>query len=125
MSTQAQPQRHPFLDDLAEDVVLTSSVLRGQVAGRDAVLKVVKSGASQYAKQTPTFLGHIDDRSYFEYLVTLRDGLQGSGLVSIRRNAAREVVGLEIAFSPLDVVLSIAAGAREQLAGELDAGLFL
>ena len=120
-----QPQRHPFLDDLADDVVLVSSVLRRPVAGRDDVLKVVKSGASQYAQQTPTFLGDIGDRSYFEYALTLRDGLEGSGLVSIRRDAQRKVVGLEIAFSPLAVVLSMAAGARDQLAGEFDAGLFL
>jgi len=120
-----QTQRHPFLDDLADDVVLTSSVLRRQVQGRDAVLKVVKAGASQYAKQTPTFLGDVGERTYFEYAVTLHDGLQGSGLVSIRRDAQRKVISLEIAFSPLDVVLSVAAGAREQLAGEFDAGLFL
>jgi len=120
-----QPQRHPFLDDLADDVVLISSVLRRQVAGRDAVLKVVKSGASQYAKQSPTFLGDVGDRTYFEYDVTLRDGLEGTGLVSIRRDARRKVTGLEIAFSPLAVVLSIAAGARDQLAAELGDDLFL
>lgn len=120
-----EPQRHPFLDDLADDVVLVSSVLRRQVAGRDAVLKIVKSGASQYAKQTPVFLGDVGDRTYFEYAVTLRDGLEGTGLVSIRRNAGRAVIGLEIAFSPLAVVLSIAAGARDQLAAELGHDLFL
>jgi len=123
MTTQAQ--RHPFLDDLADDVVLTSSVLRRQVAGRDTVLKVVKSGASQYAKQAPTFLGDVGDRTYFEYAVTLHDGLEGSGLVSIRRDAQRKVIGLEIAFSPLAVVLSVAAGARDQLAAELGHDLFL
>jgi hypothetical protein len=120
-----QAQRHPFLDDLADDVVLSSSVLRRQISGRDAVLKVVRSGASQYAKQAPTFLGDVGDRSYFEYALTLHDGAEGTGLVSIRRNAERKVIGLEIAFSPLGVVLSIAAGARNQLAGEFDADLFL
>lgn len=120
-----QPQRHPFIDDLAEDVVLTSSVLRHQVAGRANVLKVVKAGATQYAKQTPTFLGDVGDRSYFEYVVTLNDGLEGSGLVAIRRNAQRQVISLEIAFSPLAVVLSVAAGARDQLAADLGASLFL
>jgi hypothetical protein len=120
-----QSQRHPFFDDLADDVVLVSSVLRRQVTGRDAVLKVVKAGARQYATQTPTFLGDVGDRTYFEYAVTLHDGLAGSGLVSIRRGPDRKVVGLEIAFSPLDVVLAVAAGARDQLAAEFDPGLFL
>lgn len=118
-------QRHPFLDDLTDDVVLVSSVLRRQVTGRDAVLKVVKAGAAQYAKQTPVFLGDLGDRTYFEYAVTLHDGLEGSGLVSIRRNAERKVIGLEIAFSPLAVVVSVAAGARDQLAGEFGADFFL
>jgi hypothetical protein len=123
MTTQAQ--RHPFLDDLADDVVLTTSILRSQVRGRDAVLKVVRSGASQYARQTPTFLGDVGDRTYFEYALTLHDGAEGAGLVAIRRNAERKVIGLEIAFSPLGVLLSMAAGARVKLAGEFDAGLFL
>lgn len=125
MSNPSQAQRHPFLDDLADDVVLRSSVLRRQVTGRDAVLRIVKSGAAQYARQTPVFLGDVGDRTYFEYAVTLHDGLEGTGLVSIQRNAERKVIGLEIAFSPLAVVLSVAAGARDQLADALGPDLFL
>jgi hypothetical protein len=118
-------QRHPFLDDLADEVVLDSSVLRRQVRGRDAVLAVVRAGAHQYASQTPVFLGDSADRTYFEYAVTLRDGLEGTGLVAIRRGADRKVTGLEIAFSPLDVVLSIAAGVRDHLGAGFDRTLFL
>jgi hypothetical protein len=118
-------QRHPFLDDLDADVELVSSVLRQPVRGRDAVLQIVKAGARQYATQTPTALDSVGEHSYFAYDVTLHDGQHGAGLVAIRRNAGARVVALHIAFSPLDVVLSVAAGVRADLAGTFDAGLFL
>ncbi|WP_431258525.1 hypothetical protein ACQ86G_29195 [Roseateles chitinivorans] len=120
-----EAKRHPFLDDLAEDVILTSSILRGSVKGRRDVLKVVKAGAAQYAQQTPIVLGDVGDRSYFEYAVTLKDGTSGTGLVSIRRDGRRQVTSLEICFSPLQVVLSMAQGTRDLLADEFDVGLFV
>lgn len=120
-----QAKRHPFIDDLGADVVLVSSVLRQPVRGRDLVLKVVKAGASQYATQKPRFLGSIGERTYFEYDVDLVGGGEAAGLVSILRNAAGEVTDLHIAFSPLGAVLAIAASAKDQLAGELGADLFL
>jgi hypothetical protein len=48
-------QRHPFLEDLAENVTLISSILREPVTGRALVLKVVKSTASLYLDQRPHF----------------------------------------------------------------------
>ncbi|AJK50648.1 hypothetical protein [Burkholderia plantarii] len=117
--------RHPFLDDLADDVVLESSVLRQAVRGRDVVLRIVKAGAAQYATQRPRFLGHVGERSYFEYDVRLQDGKPAAGLVSIVRNADARVTTLHIAFSPLDAVLSLAAGLRDRLAPELDERWFL
>lgn len=121
-----EPQkRHPFLDDLADDVVLSSSILRRAVRGRDQALKVVRAAAGQYLSQTPRFLGTVGTRSYFEYDVTLAGGLAAAGLVSIVRNADHEVTELLVAFSPLGSVLSLAAGVREQLAADLGADVFL
>lgn len=117
--------RHPFLDDLREEVVLVSSILRQPVHGRDAVLKVVKAGASQYTSQTPRFLGHLGARSYFEYDVDLVGGGEAAGLVAIHRDDAGKVTDLHIAFSPLGSVLTIAAKVRDQLAAELGPDLFL
>lgn len=117
--------RHPFLEDLGEDVTLVSSILRRPVRGRDMVLKVVKAGASQYTSQTPRFLGHLGPRSYFEYEVDLVGGGKASGLVAIRRDDAGKVSNLHIAFSPLGSVLAIAAKVRDQLAAELGSDLFL
>jgi hypothetical protein len=118
-------QRHPFLNDLAEHVVLISSVLRRPVAGRERVLRVVKAGASMYATQTPKFLGTVGSRTYFEYDITLADGLTAAGMVSILRDNEGQVVELNIAFSPLGSVLAISSGVRDRLSGDLDAAFFL
>jgi hypothetical protein len=101
------PQRHPFLDDLADDVTLVSTILAEPVTGRDEVVRIVKAGASLYRRQTPIFLGDVDGRGFFEYEVELTDGKLASGLVSMVRNDAGQVTRLHIAFSPLASVLSI------------------
>ncbi len=117
--------RHPFLDDLGDDVALTSSVLRQPARGRDTVLKIVKAGASQYTSQTPRFLGHLGARSYFEYDVDLVGGGKAVGLVAIHRDDAGKVTDLHIAFSPLGSVLALAAGVRDTLVADLGPDLFL
>ncbi|WP_343614433.1 hypothetical protein [Novosphingobium sp.] len=118
-------QRHPFLDDLNEDVTLVSSVLRGELTGRDQVLKVVKAAGGLYRSQTPTFLGHADDRMFFQYEADLGNGLTASGMVSIIRDDNGGVSRLHIAFSPLGAVLSIAEGLKATVSDDLDADLFL
>jgi hypothetical protein len=101
------PQRHPFLDDLAEDVILVSTILTEPVAGRDEVVRIVKAGASLYRRQTPVFLGDVDGRGFFEYEVELTDGRLANGLVAMVRNDVGQVMRLHITFSPLASVLSI------------------
>jgi hypothetical protein len=121
----ADPHRHPFLDDLAEHVLLTSSVLRGPVSGRERVTRLVKAGGSLYRRQVPSFLGTVGDQGLFEYDIELDDGVPASGLATFRRNAAGAVTHLHVAFSPLGAVLTIAGALRDQLSEELGADLFL
>lgn len=118
--TNAEQKRHPFLDDLDENVVLVSSILRSPVRGRDAVIKVVKAGAAQYLNQTPRFLDTLGDRSYFEYDAELKGGMIASGMVSMVRDAHGRVTQLHIAFSPLDAVQVMAQGVRERLGSEFE-----
>jgi hypothetical protein len=117
--------RHPFLDDLAEDVTLVSSILREPVHGRALVTAIVKAGGSQYRDQVPQFLGHIDDRTFFEYTVTLHSGVAATGLVSIQRDGTKAVTGLNITFSPLGAVLEMSAGVAQTLDGQFAPSLFL
>ena len=114
-----ETKRHPFLDDLAENVILNSSILRQPAAGRVLVLKVVKAASSLYLNQTPNFLGSVEGRTFFEYEVDLASGKKAAGLVSIRRNDAGEVTELNVTFSPLGSVLSLAAGIKDILSPEL------
>lgn len=123
MSSTAK--RHPFLDDLSDDVVLVSSILRKPVVGRPLVLKVVKAAAQLYIAQTPRFLGSVDNRIFFEYEVRLADGVQASGFVSATKNETGEVVELNITFSPLGGVLALAAGLRQSLSEVLGPENFL
>ncbi|MCQ8242240.1 hypothetical protein [Rhizosaccharibacter radicis] len=117
--------RHPFIEDLAEEVVLTSSVLRRTVSGREKVLRIVTTGGSLYRSNTPRFLGHVEDRGLLEYDVELDGGVHASGLVSFRRDENGKVTHLHIAFSPLDAVLTFSTSLRERLADELGTELFL
>jgi hypothetical protein len=121
----AQPERHPFLDDLAETVIMSSTILRQQVEGRELVLKIMKAAGSLYVRQTPQFLGTIEKRTFFEYQGDLADGGSADGLVSIRRNDLGEVIHLNIMFSPLGSALSLAEGIKATLLDELGPHLFL
>lgn len=122
---QDKAKRHPFLDDLHEDVILVTSVLNRPVRGKTEVLKVVKAGAQQYASQSARFLDHVGQRSFFEYDATLTDGQAARGLVSIERNASGKVTELHIAFSPLAAVYSLADSVRQILRDEIDPGFFV
>lgn len=104
---------------------MISSVLRQPVTGRALVLTVVKAGASLYLSQTPKFLGNIEGRTFFEFDVELAAGEKATGLVSIGRNKTGEVTDLNITFSPLASVLSLAGGVKEILSNDFGAALFI
>lgn len=116
---------HPFLDDLADDVTLISSILRAPVTGREQVQTVVHAGGTQYADQTPTFLGTLEGRTFFEYTAKLHSGLIATGLVGMRRNGDNKITELNITFSPLGAVLEMAAGVKAALSGQVASTLFI
>ena len=73
--TGSNGEKHPFLDDLADDAELTGTVLRRPVSGPDNIKRLVGAVGTLYASQTPTFYGAIDQRHYLQYKATLRAGL--------------------------------------------------
>lgn len=108
--------RHPFLDDLAEDVQLVTNALAAPVHGRDAVLAAVKAGATLYLSQTPTFLKRVDDtRSLFQYDAELEGGRTADCVVVIHWNARNQVSKLHIGFAPMDAALSFSTRLAERL----------
>ncbi len=126
MTDQMHPGRHPFLEDLAADVVLTTNVLKRPVTGRDKVLRIVKAGSAIYASQKATYLKRFDDqRSLFEYDADLVGGRVVHGIVVIDWHDDGTVSHLNIGFSPLSGALSFAVKLGEQLHGDFEEGLFL
>ncbi len=126
MTDQMKPGRHPFLEDLAADVVLITNVLKRPVTGRDKVLRIVKAGGAIYSSQKPTYLKKFDDkRSLFEYDADLVGGRTVHGVVVIDWNDDGTVSHLNIGFSPLTGALSFAVKLGEQLEGDFEEGLFL
>lgn len=71
MST-SNGEKHPFLDDLADDAELRGTVMRRPVSGRDNIKRLVEVVGTLYASQTPTFYGAIGQRHFLQYQATLR-----------------------------------------------------
>jgi hypothetical protein len=120
-----QGQRHPFLDDLAVDAELTSSVLRGSVIGRDQIRRAVDAVGTFYASQTPTFLQTVGSRLFLEYEAVLTNGERLNAIVVVDHNPDGSVPRVSVRMSPLGSVLSLAASLRGALFQQLPESLFL
>lgn len=123
--SNAQDQRHPFLDDLTVDAGLTSSVLRGPVVGRDDIRLAVDTVGTFYASQTPVFLQTVGSRLFLEYEAVLMSGEHLSAVVVVDHNPDGSVPRVSVRMSPLGSVLSLASSLRDTLSTRLPASLFL
>lgn len=118
MSETTDVPRHPFLDDLADDVTLISNVLQGEVKGKNAVLATIKTGAQIYANQTTTYLNRLSDgRTLIEYDAELVGGRQVHAVVVIDWNKDNKATKLNIGFAPLGGALAFSTRLGELLAG--------
>ncbi len=118
MNETSHAPRHPFLDDLADDVTLISNVLLDEVKGRNAVLKTIKTGAEIYATQTTTYLNRLSDgRTLIEYDAELVGGRQAHAVVVIDWNKDNKATKLNIGFAPLGSALAFSTRLGELLAG--------
>lgn len=123
MSTDKQ-EKHPFLDDLADDAELRGTVLRHPITGRDRIKRLVEAVGTLYASQTPTFYGAIGPRHFLQYQATLRNGLELEAVGVVERNDAGVVHRVAMTFAPLDAALSLSAGLGRILEQELGRDLF-
>lgn len=120
-----QGERHPFLDDLAADAELTSSVLRGAVTGRDKIKLAVNTVGTFYTSQNPIFMESAGSRLFLEYEAVLTSGEKLNATVVVDRNQDGSVPRVSVRMSPLGAVLSLAKGLREALSDQLSEDLFL
>lgn len=123
MSTDKQ-EKHPFLDDLADDAELRGTVLRRPISGRDRIKRLVEAVGTLYASQTPTFYGAIGQRHFLQYQATLRGGLGLEAVGVIERGDAGIVHRVAMTVAPLDAALSLSAGLSRILGQELGHDLF-
>lgn len=118
-------ERHPFLDDLTSDAVITSTLMRGPVSGRENVKRLVNAVGSFYVSQTPFFYGHCGNRSLLQYEAELGNGKRIQGVAVIERNADGSVPHVSVTFSPIDSALSLAARLGALLEQDLGKDIFL
>ena len=118
-------ERHPFLDDLANDAELISSVLRGPVVGRDEIRRVVDAVGTFYAKQTPTFMEIVGSRTLLEYEAILTSGERLNAAVIIDRDPGGFIPRVSVRMAPVDAVVSLAGHLKSALSGQLPEQLFL
>ena len=118
-------ERHPFLDDLANDAELISSVLRGPVVGRDEIRRVVDAVGTFYAKQTPTFMEIVGSRTLLEYEAILTSGERLNAAVIINRDPDGSIPRVSVRMAPVDTVVSVAGHLKSALSGQLPEQLFL
>lgn len=118
-------ERHPFLDDLADDAELISSVLRGAVIGRDKIRRVVDSVGTFYVEQTPTFLDVLGSRTLLEYEALLTSGERLNAAVIIDRDPDGSVPRVSVCMAPVDAVVALATHLKTALAGQFPDQLFL
>lgn len=117
--------RHPFLDDLTADAVLSSTIMRRSVSGRENIKKLVAAVGSVYETQTPLYFGSLGNRSLLQYEAVLDNGKAIRGVAVVERNEAGGVEHVSVTFSPLDSALSLSARVGSLLERELGEGLFL
>ncbi len=109
MSSNSQ-EKHPFLDDLADDAELSGTVMRRSMSGRDRIKRLVQAVGTLYASQTPTFYGAIGLRHFLQYQAVLRNGLKLEAIGVIERDETGVVHRVTMTFAPLDAALSLSAG---------------
>lgn len=110
MSENKSAGRHPFLEDLADDVVMTTNVMNEKLIGKSNVLRAVGAASKIYLKQTPTYSNKLSDgRTLLEYDAEIVGGHLLHGTLVIDWNTNGTVSHLNLGFSPLDGALSFAS----------------
>ncbi|UCJ18755.1 hypothetical protein K5Q02_10470 [Pseudomonas sp. MM211] len=126
MSVQSAPALSPsWLNQLAPDAILISSVLNRSLQGRDAIIKVVQAAGGLYESHSVVFRGAFGDRQLLEYDAQAFGGIDLHGVLTLSMNRAGEIFEVGIHHGPVDAVNKLSAALKERLATELGAEYFL
>ena len=117
--------RHPFLDDLTEDAVLTSTLLRRRVLGRENIKIVIAAVGRLYKTQTPKFFGTFENRNLLQYEAVLVDGHAIRGVAVIEHDPDGSVPRVSVTFEPIDSAMHLSGRLAEILQHDIGEGFFL
>jgi hypothetical protein len=117
MMTDTQQNDGPaFLADLADDAVMTGTILAKPLRGKDVIRQVIRSIASCFVSQSMS--GHAVDGSIetIEYGAELELGGSIHGSVTVTRRADGKVVAIDGRHSPQVAAAALAMVLRTKLA---------
>jgi hypothetical protein len=100
-SNQAGPA---FLAELAENVVMSASIVQDVVKGPEAVRDVILATGSLYASKTAGVAGAIGNKTVVQYDATLPSGESLNAIVVLTRGSNNLVEEINIGYSPMSSV---------------------
>jgi hypothetical protein len=126
MSAPSTPLLSPaWLNQLAPDALMISSVLDRTVVGRDAIVKVIQAAGGLYDSHSIVFSAKFGDRELFEYDAVAFSDVALHGVVTLTRSSTGEIVAVGVHHGPLSAVDKLSSALKELLGTELGAEFFL
>jgi len=93
-----------FLSELADDVVLTASILPKATRGAERAREVIMNLGAMYASRTVAVMGVVGNKTFIQYDATLVSGEQINAVTVLTRNDSNLVVEINVGYSPLQAV---------------------
>ncbi|CAM4179132.1 hypothetical protein FHS16_000050 [Paenibacillus endophyticus] len=122
MNTNNRPA---FLDLLADDVILTSTFLKGSIAGRASVIHIIQTVVSYYTSLSRSFHDSLDNREFIEYDAELLGGLALHGMIAMTKNDDGMISRLSVTQSPIESVLWLSTELGKKLSTDYGNDVFL
>jgi hypothetical protein len=113
-----------WLDNLADDVTLEGSVLKGPVRGAEPVRALLAYARTLYDYQDFDFAGPYGDGGFIEEYSAEVRGKPIATVVTIARNAAGQTQRIVVNHRPLDSLLLFSRLMAEKFAGTPYAALY-
>jgi hypothetical protein len=92
--------RPAFLDALTPDAILTGTLLKSSVVGRESIIKVVETVGTFYESMTPSFQETVGNRKFLGYEAKLSHGRTLHALIAITKNSDGAVTRLTVNQGP-------------------------
>lgn len=102
-----------FLSELAEDVVITASMLAMPLTGPNKARETVMNLGSLYASRDAPVMAVVGKKTLVQYDATLLTGEAINAITVLTRNDSDEVVEINIGYLPMQSVEALAKNYAE------------